>query len=168
MRIVFRLFCACREFLDTSNTVSLPGVTPPPEFSNHLEEDPEKRFTALFDLWCDLTSFDDPYRSHEILWQTLPLPCPGQCFSLSKKLILHGMKPELLHCSDYRYELGGPSVYLDQGEGQENMARIEVLDATESPSPSPRLVGKDVTQWTVDPMMISDGEIRDEYHKWTR
>ncbi|KAM5536544.1 hypothetical protein V8D89_009821 [Ganoderma adspersum] len=43
-----------------------------------------------------------------------------------------------------------------------------MLDPPETPTPTPSLVGKDVAQWTVDPMKFSEGEIRNEYHKWTR
>ena len=63
-------------------------------FSSPLEGTSEARFAALCDLWHKLVSFADFSRDDSLFWPCLPIPCPGQCFSLANRMLIQGLEYE--------------------------------------------------------------------------
>ena len=107
-----------------------------PAFSNPLEGTCDQRFAALSDLWHKLVSFADFSRDDSLVWRTLPVPCPGRCFSLANRWIVDGLEYEELVDGELALspEYREPTLHLRPKVVQESMERDDTLDVSDRPS----------------------------------
>ena len=136
----------------------------PQAFSNPLEGACDQRFAALCDLWHKLVSFADFSRDDSLAWRTLPIPCPGHCFSLANRWIVDGLEYEELVSGKLALspECREPALHLDPTVVQERVERDGMLDVSDRPSVQHEVVTQRMAAFG------EDGEVQSMDQKWRR